>query len=89
MPGLRINVASVPISLSVRNYQEVEAEVEACRQCNDVVQMHYYLRLLQTANGRYHVRQTNLNDLTQVRPLTFKRWLENVWVPYLQQTYMY
>jgi hypothetical protein len=40
--------------------------------------MYYFRfkRLLQTANGRYHVRQTNLNDATQVQPLMFRRWLK-------------
>ncbi|AEO55895.1 hypothetical protein MYCTH_2124857 [Thermothelomyces thermophilus ATCC 42464] len=38
-----------------------------------------YLSSRQTANGRYHVRQTNLNEATQVQPLTFRRWLDNVW----------
>jgi nucleoside-diphosphate-sugar epimerase len=75
------NTLGVPISLVTRHYQEVEAQAEACQQRGDWSQWYYFQRLLQTANGRYHVRQANLNDTTQVQPLTFRRWLENVWLP--------
>jgi uncharacterized protein YbjT (DUF2867 family) len=75
------NTLGVPISLVTRHYQEVEAQAEACQQRGDWTQWYYFQRLLQTANGRYHVRQANLNDTTQVQPLTFRRWLENVWLP--------
>ncbi|KAK4153216.1 hypothetical protein C8A00DRAFT_34053 [Chaetomidium leptoderma] len=75
------NALGVPISLVTRQYQEVEAQAEACQQRGDWAQWYYFQRLLQTANGRYHVRQTNLNEATQVQPLSFSRWLENVWVP--------
>ncbi|KAK4246780.1 hypothetical protein C7999DRAFT_15137 [Corynascus novoguineensis] len=73
------NALGVPFSLVVRQYQEVEGLAEACQQRGDWAQWYYYQRLLQTANGRYHVRQTNLNEATQVQPLTFRRWLDNVW----------
>jgi nucleoside-diphosphate-sugar epimerase len=75
------NTLGVPISLVTRHYQEVEAQAEACQQRGDWSQWYYFQRLLQTANGRYHVRQANLNDTTQVQPLTFRTWLENVWLP--------
>ncbi|KAK4122494.1 NAD(P)-binding protein [Parathielavia appendiculata] len=70
----------VPFGLVARHYQEVEAQAEACQQRGDWAQWYYFQRLLQTANGRYHVRQPNLNEATQVQPLSFRRWLENVWV---------
>ncbi|KAL2167085.1 hypothetical protein VTG60DRAFT_1705 [Thermothelomyces hinnuleus] len=73
------NALGVPISVVVRHYQEVEAQAEACQQRGDWAQWYYFQRLLQTANGRYHVRQPNLNEATQVQPLTFRRWLDNVW----------
>ncbi|KAH6649744.1 hypothetical protein F5144DRAFT_542892 [Chaetomium tenue] len=73
------NALGVPISLVTRHYQEVEAQAEACQQSGDWAQWYYFQRLLQTANGRYHVRQTNLNEATQVQPLTFRGWLDNVW----------
>jgi hypothetical protein len=75
------NTLGVPISLVTRHYQEVETQAEACQQRGDWAQWYYFQRLLQTANGRYHVRQANLNDTTQVQPLSFRRWLENVWLP--------
>lgn len=71
---------TVSIRLVARHYQEVEAQAEACEQVGDWAQYQYFQRLLQTANGRYHVRQPNLNEATQVQPLTFRTWLENVWV---------
>jgi hypothetical protein len=58
----------------------VEAQTEVYQQREDWTQWYYFQRLLQTANGRYHVRQSNLNEATQVQPLTFRGWLENVWV---------
>ncbi len=77
------DAVTVPISLINRHYQEVEAQAEVCQQLEDWPQWYYFQRLLQTANGRYHVRESNLNAATQVQPLTFRRWLENVWVPSL------
>ena len=79
----KTDAVTVPISLITRHYQEVEAQAEACQQLEDWPQWYYFQRLLQTANGRYHVRESNLNAATQVQPLTFRRWLENVWVPSL------
>ncbi|KAL2264718.1 hypothetical protein VTJ83DRAFT_7228 [Remersonia thermophila] len=73
----------IPITLVQRHYQEVEAQAELCQQRGDWVQWYYFQRLLQTANGRYHVRQTNLNDMGHVQPLSFRKWLESVWVPIL------
>ncbi|KAK4104219.1 NAD(P)-binding protein [Parathielavia hyrcaniae] len=70
----------LPFGLVVRHYHEVEAQAEACRQRGDWAQWLYFQRLLQTANGRYHVRQPNLNEaIPQVQPLTFRSWLEHVW----------
>ncbi|KAK3301389.1 uncharacterized protein B0H64DRAFT_37294 [Chaetomium fimeti] len=73
------NALGVPISLVTRHYQEVETQAEACQQSGDWAQWYYFQRLLQTANGRYQVRQANLNEATQVQPLTFRGWLDNVW----------
>ncbi|KAL2023172.1 hypothetical protein VTK56DRAFT_3778 [Thermocarpiscus australiensis] len=81
------NVRGVPFSLISRHYQEVEAQAEACQQCGDWAQWYYFQRLLQTANGRYHVRQVNLHDAVnqnnaaQVHPMRFRTWLERVWGP--------
>ncbi|GAB1313867.1 hypothetical protein MFIFM68171_04077 [Madurella fahalii] len=81
------DVRGVPFSLISRPYQDAEAQAEASQQCGDWAQWYYYQRLLQTANGRYHVRQVNLNDLvnqnetTQVQPMRFSTWLERVWGP--------
>jgi hypothetical protein len=77
--GHQTNNSTVPISLVTRHYQEVETQAEACQQSGDWAQWYYFQRLIQTANGRYHVRQTNLNEATQVQPLTFRGWLDNVW----------
>jgi hypothetical protein len=53
---------------------------------DDTVRWHYYMRLLQTANGRYYFRDANLNeavrrsDLLEVpAPLTFREWLQQNW----------
>jgi hypothetical protein len=63
-----------------RQYQEVEAQAEQYHQRGDWAQWYYLQRLLQTANGRYHVRQTNLNEAVQLQPMTLRGWLENVWI---------
>jgi hypothetical protein len=68
-------------------YQDAEALAEASQQSGDWAQWYYYQRLLQTANGRYHVRQVNLNDavnqseIYQVQPMRFSTWLERIWGP--------
>ncbi|KAK4241648.1 hypothetical protein C8A03DRAFT_41002 [Achaetomium macrosporum] len=74
------NTLGTPICLVTRQYQEVEAQAEAYQQRGDWAHWYYLQRLLQTANGRYHVRQTNLNDAVEFQPMTFRRWLENVWI---------
>ena len=72
-----------------RNYRDAEAQADASQRSNNGVLWHYYQRLLQTANGRYHVRGTNLNDImsqnetTRFRPMRFREWLEQVWGPAL------
>ncbi|AEO62292.1 71bbebfe-ce0f-4246-b667-2b3836fc96ab [Thermothielavioides terrestris] len=73
------NTLGIPFSLVTRHYQEVEAQAESCLQRGDWAQWYYFQRLLQTANGRYHVRQPNLNEATQVQPMPFRTWLESVW----------
>ncbi len=74
------DVVTVPIRLVTRHYQEVEAQAEACQQREDWAQWNYFQMLLQTANGRYHVRQPNLDGASQVQPPAFIEWLKNVWV---------
>ncbi len=76
---------TVPFSVVARPYQDAEAQAETYQQCGDWAQWYYFQRLLQTANGRYHVRQVNLNDAvnhneaTQVQPMRFRTWLESSW----------
>ncbi|KAH6631140.1 hypothetical protein B0J18DRAFT_121492 [Chaetomium sp. MPI-SDFR-AT-0129] len=77
------NTVGTPFMLVTRHYQEVEAQVQACQESGDWVQWHYFHRLLQTASERYHIRQPNLNDLTQVQPMKFETWLESTWSPSL------
>lgn len=70
-----------------RTYHDAETQAEDARRNSDSALWHYYQRLLQTANGRYHFRQANLNEAvnqneaTQVRPMRFQAWLEQVWGP--------
>ncbi|KAJ4306107.1 hypothetical protein N0V88_000903 [Collariella sp. IMI 366227] len=73
------NTLGIPFSLVSRHYREVEAQAAACQQRGDWSQWLYFQRLLQTANGRYHVRQANLNDATEVQPMDFRGWLGSVW----------
>ncbi|KAK0719587.1 hypothetical protein B0H67DRAFT_484909 [Lasiosphaeris hirsuta] len=81
------NVRGVPFRLVTRTYQDAEAQAEDSQRGGEWDRWHYYQRLLQTANGRYYVRGTNLNDAvnqndaTQVRPVRFRTWLEQVWGP--------
>ncbi|KAK5661278.1 hypothetical protein OQA88_11172 [Cercophora sp. LCS_1] len=80
-------VRGVPFRMVNRTYQDAETLAEGCRRGNDAALWLYYQRLLQTANGRYQVRQVNLNEAvnqtesTQVRPMRFRTWLEQVWGP--------
>ncbi|KAK1836321.1 hypothetical protein QBC39DRAFT_411112 [Podospora conica] len=79
------NVRGVPFRLVSRTYQDVEGLAEEARRNDDGTAWHYYQRLLQTANGRYHVRQTNLAEAvnqgaaTPLRPMRFRAWLEQTW----------
>jgi hypothetical protein len=76
---------TVPFRLVSRTYQDAEGLAEEARIGDDGTTWHYYQRLLQTANGRYHVRQTNLNDAVNqgatapLRPMRFRAWLEQTW----------
>lgn len=76
---------TVPFRLVSRTYQDVEGLAEEARRSDDGTTWHYYQRLLQTANGRYHVRQTNLSEVvnqgatTPLRPMRFQAWLEQTW----------
>ncbi|KAK3325219.1 hypothetical protein B0H66DRAFT_114412 [Apodospora peruviana] len=80
-------VRGVPFSLVTQSYQDAEALAEESHHTGDWGRWHYYQRLLQTANGRYQVRQVNLNEAvnqneaTVVRPMRFRTWLEQVWGP--------
>ncbi|KAK3685805.1 hypothetical protein B0T22DRAFT_442941 [Podospora appendiculata] len=80
-------VRGFPFTIVSHTYQDAELLVEESQRNGDYARWCYYLRLLQTANGRYHVRQLNLNDAvnqneaTQVRPVRFRAWLERVWGP--------
>ncbi|KAL2255258.1 hypothetical protein VTK26DRAFT_3736 [Humicola hyalothermophila] len=81
------NVRQIPFTVISLSYRDAEAQADACQQCGDWAQWYYYQRLLQTANGRYHVCQVNLNNLvnqgegTRVQPMRFSTWLERVWGP--------
>ena len=72
-------ILTVPFRLVSRTYQDAEGLAEEGRRNNDGVTWHYYQRLLQTANGRYHVRHTNLNEAVNMRPMRFRAWLEQIW----------
>ena len=72
----------------MQSYQDAVAEAEYCQENADWARWHYYQRLIATADGRYHFRQANLNGVVdgvnggvEVRPLAFRRWLEQVWGP--------
>lgn len=36
-------------------------------------------QLVQTAHGRYHFGEVNLNTLVDVQPVPFRQWLEETW----------
>ncbi len=88
MPRLtRVTVTNY--NLTNHAFQDAEAEADECQQMGDWARWYYLQRTLQTANGRYHVRGTNLNDAvnqneaTRVRPTRFRDWLLRVWgAPY-------
>lgn len=86
---IKTDGTAVPFSLVSHTYQDAEARAALCHQCGDWARWYYFQRLLQTANGRYHVRQANLNELvnqceaTRVHPIKFATWLERVWGPAL------
>jgi len=77
-------VRGMPFGVITRTYDEVVAQAELCRTEGDLLRWLYYQRLLQTADGRYYVRNTNLMDAIsragiKFQPLKFKTWLEQVW----------
>ncbi|KAK3953936.1 hypothetical protein QBC32DRAFT_208984 [Pseudoneurospora amorphoporcata] len=82
-------VRGVQFSVTRRTYQEAEAWANEYQRAGDVATYLYYQRLLQTANGRYSIRSTNLNELvnqserTAFQPMRFREWLEQVWGPVL------
>ena len=67
------------------SYTEAEAWANECQRAGDVATYLYYQRLLQTANGRYTIRSTNLNEIvnqnerTAFQPVRFREWLGQVW----------
>jgi len=76
------NVRNIPITPIRSSYQQIESQAYDSQQVGDWSQYFYFQRLLQTANGRYHVRQTNANEVVnqnEWRPMRFRRWLEQVW----------
>ncbi|CCC08883.1 hypothetical protein SMACR_07520 [Sordaria macrospora] len=72
-------------SITRGTYEEAEAWANEYQRAGDVATYLYYQRLLQTANGRYNIRSTNLNELvnqgerTAFQPMRFREWLEQVW----------
>ncbi|EGO61424.1 hypothetical protein NEUTE1DRAFT_98541 [Neurospora tetrasperma FGSC 2508] len=78
-------VRGAQFSVTRRSYQEAEAWANECQLAGDVATSFYYQRLLQTANGRYCIRSTNLGELvnqserTAFQPMRFRTWLEQVW----------
>ncbi|KAK4219122.1 hypothetical protein QBC37DRAFT_151309 [Rhypophila decipiens] len=80
-------VRGVPFSLVTQSYQDAQSLAEESQQTGDWSRWHYYQRLLQTANGRYQVRQGNLieainqNEAAVPQPMRFRAWLEQVWGP--------
>ncbi|KAL0466801.1 isoflavone reductase [Neurospora intermedia] len=82
-------VRGVQFSVTRRSYQEAEAWANECQRAGNVATYLYYQRLLQTANGRYCIRSTNLGELvnqrerTAFQPMRFRTWLEQVWGPVL------
>ncbi|KAL1875936.1 hypothetical protein VTK73DRAFT_9720 [Phialemonium thermophilum] len=81
-------VRRVPFNLNVYRYQDALAQIEYCQANGEWARWHYLQRLLATADGRYHVRQTNMSEALaaaavqlEVRPIRFRQWLERVWGP--------
>ncbi|KAK4164845.1 hypothetical protein QBC43DRAFT_261290 [Cladorrhinum sp. PSN259] len=81
------DVRGVTFNLVARHYQEVEMQAEQAQGNGDWDRYYYLQRLLQTANGRYHIRSPNLHDFvnqtegTAVHPMRFRAWLEYYWGP--------
>lgn len=84
---MNLKQSTAQFSVTRRTYQEAEAWANEYQRAGDVATYLYYQRLLQTANGRYSIRSTNLNELvnqserTAFQPLRFREWLEQVWTP--------
>lgn len=82
-----LSVSAVPFALVAQSYPDAQNLAETSERSGDWSRWHYYQRLLQTANGRYQVRQINLNEAvnqseaTVVQPMRFRTWLEQVWGP--------
>ncbi|KAK3903001.1 hypothetical protein C8A05DRAFT_33283 [Staphylotrichum tortipilum] len=72
-------VRGVPFNITVYDHETAEAEAQYCQETQDWDRWHFLQKMLQTANERYHVRQPNLNNATQVQPTTFRTWLQNMW----------
>ncbi|KAK0635169.1 hypothetical protein B0T17DRAFT_465992, partial [Bombardia bombarda] len=78
-------IRGVPFNVTRHTYQSAEAMANDAQYNNNLISWSYYQRLLQTANGRYNVRQANLNDAvnqneaTRVRPVRFANWLATNW----------
>ncbi|KAK3370309.1 hypothetical protein B0H63DRAFT_314183 [Podospora didyma] len=83
-------VRRVPFNVVSRTYQDAESEALDCEHGGPqyLSRWLYLQRLLQTANGRYQVRGTNLvevinqNPATRINPpVRLRQWLEHIWGP--------
>ncbi|KAI5860189.1 NAD(P)-binding protein [Durotheca rogersii] len=74
-------VRGVPFSVTTRPYDEILQWLRYYEQNRDEANLISMQHLLQTADGRYSFRETNLNELVDVQPVSFRQWLYSVWAP--------
>ncbi|KAH8671008.1 isoflavone reductase [Xylariales sp. PMI_506] len=74
-------VRGVEITTISRPYQELLDWLQYYEQTNDGPKWYQMIHMIQTANGRYHFSDANLNELVNVQPIGLRPWLEHIWGP--------
>ncbi|KAI1402081.1 NAD(P)-binding protein [Hypoxylon fuscum] len=74
-------VRGVEFDVITRPYDEIVQWLRYYEQNRDEDKWYTMQHLLQTANGRYHFGEANLNDAVQLQPTSFRQWLYDTWGP--------
>ncbi|KAI2624121.1 isoflavone reductase [Xylaria nigripes] len=75
------DVRQIEFNVINRPYAEVVAWLDYYYRINDEEKWLAMQHFIQTANGRYTMGEANLNELVNIEPVSFRKWLDEVWGP--------